>query len=479
MKRKSNWLNFALGVLLALGAATAWALAGGVPSTLISLVTTARGFAPNLMITDDGQALVVTSDPFGYDDAYRNLDGEPVTPDGNKPFTHNPYSAQLMSDTPTFHVDWSWATQIAGFAARRFDAFWYLVDDPDHHGHSYFIGYDARGRNLLGYLGSKGFRPDLPPLEERFVTPARGYPWGTFASRSNWRHGGEPYSATPPGGTIVYVISNHDVLRVDLDQQTVRKLDLPSRAVSLAMINMSRSGQNDQGDEQDAPQRLVARLDDAVLVLDEDGKQLRRIAIPAPARDKPLMVYLTTGPKVVLTTNFQQRSHDAQIYWLEEGQAEPVEHRVWVPPAGNPSNRWDDWLMPVFMPVPAFWISAATFAEPTRDQVTGEVPSGPWLMHNLREYWPALLILVAVSSILAAWCYRRQVRFGQPWPVAWALLVLLLGPPGLAGYLLHRRWPPRLPCKRCEVSVPRDRNSCLACAEAFEPPPPLGVEVFA
>jgi hypothetical protein len=56
--------------------------------------------------------------------------------------------------------------------------------------------------------------------------------------------------------------------------------------------------------------------------------------------------------------------------------------------------------------------------------------------------------------------------------------VLLLGVPGVIGYLLHRRWPVFETCSACGRVV-GDREACHACGDALPPPPPTGTEVFA
>ena len=90
-----------------------------------------------------------------------------------------------------------------------------------------------------------------------------------------------------------------------------------------------------------------------------------------------------------------------------------------------------------------------------------------------------LVMLGAVSTVLATWCYRRHRRYSQNGALAWALFVFLFGAPSLAGYLLHRRWSVTEKCQHCGEVTPRDRDACLHCDTEFPLPALKGIEIFA
>jgi hypothetical protein len=100
-------------------------------------------------------------------------------------------------------------------------------------------------------------------------------------------------------------------------------------------------------------------------------------------------------------------------------------------------------------------------------------------VHGLRPAWPYLLAVFAVSPIGAWFCYRRQRRLGLPWTGAWVAFVFVGGPLALAGYLVHRRWPPLAACANCHQRVPHDRAACVRCGTEFALPAPTGNEIFA
>jgi hypothetical protein len=84
-----------------------------------------------------------------------------------------------------------------------------------------------------------------------------------------------------------------------------------------------------------------------------------------------------------------------------------------------------------------------------------------------------------LSVILAVLCWRRNRQYFQPASGLWFVFVLLMGLPGLVGYLFHRRWPVQEACPACGRLVPRDRDACAACGKEFPAPQPKGIEVFA
>ena len=78
----------------------------------------------------------------------------------------------------------------------------------------------------------------------------------------------------------------------------------------------------------------------------------------------------------------------------------------------------------------------------------------------LRRFWPWLATVLAASAILALITWRRTHAFGltRREQVGWSVFVLLFGVPAWVGFLLHRRWPVRIPCPNCHARPPRDRE---------------------
>ena len=103
------------------------------------------------------------------------------------------------------------------------------------------------------------------------------------------------------------------------------------------------------------------------------------------------------------------------------------------------------------------------------------------MIRTSTEFWHSAATVQLFATCLALLCYRRNKRYGlgRGERIAWPLFVLLLGLPGWIGYRFGRKWPVLASCPDCGVSVPRDRESCVRCANEFSSPALRGTEVFA
>ncbi len=142
------------------------------------------------------------------------------------------------------------------------------------------------------------------------------------------------------------------------------------------------------------------------------------------------------------------------------------------------SERMGGFFEAFVLPVPAVLVAIEPFI------VTGDGSSENFaaaFSASVKAHWPQLLGVFAVALVLAAMVYRRSRLFGLPkrQQIAWAVFVFLLGLPAYVGYLLHRRWPFRQPCPRCQRSAPRDRSACTECGDGFPEPARTGIEIFA
>ena len=91
------------------------------------------------------------------------------------------------------------------------------------------------------------------------------------------------------------------------------------------------------------------------------------------------------------------------------------------------------------------------------------------------------IIAGVVSWLLALGLYlwhARKHALPKKALIGWGVLVLILGPPGLAVYFGVREFPPRIPCASCAKKFPSDRGACPWCHAAVQPPARTGIEII-
>ena len=147
---------------------------------------------------------------------------------------------------------------------------------------------------------------------------------------------------------------------------------------------------------------------------------------------------------------------------MDDSAGKTVQRQEVVLKSGTPHRpALAAWVFAAGIPAPVAAVVAVplTAGESESDRYESSRLLAMW-KRGFPAAWPALLAVLAVAVVMAWLCYRRQKRYAQPWTAAWVILVLLGGVPGLAGYLLHRRWPVLEKCPACGSVVPRDRERC-------------------
>jgi hypothetical protein len=385
-------------------------------------------------------------------------------------------------DTP----DGSWSQRVRAFADGRSPAvYWYFVSDGRADGSAWFVGYDSKSRMRIGYLGTAGFRAEMPPAEERI--PFTGKVWGENSCVLCTQRDG-PTAAHPdtrlggraPQGFVspwdVYVLARGGKLyHADLHQRCLRlALDEPN----LRSAALTGGGPDPR---QGTPHRLVARTGDAVLLLDERGRALKRYTIPEVLRHGDLRFAETTTGEALLYWN---SPHDVlvknvtyRIAWVsEDGRCREARTTV----------AWEGPFPPEviggLVPSPLVLAGLVGFAYPPTLLENGMADTYPEaLARSFVAFRPTLLLAQLVAAGFALLCYGRQRRYGASRSecLAWVLFVLVLGLPGWIGYRFGRSWPALVRCGACGSSAPLDREGCARCAADFPRPALAGTEVFA
>jgi hypothetical protein len=449
------------------------------------------GVGENLGFRPDGTPLIA-SHPDGSQGGlhFRDLQGNSVT------LTAEDMNASLrgcllQANPPQGSDDLAWDDRVQTLADGRLPAtIWYFVTDGRREGAGYFVGYDSDSKVRIGYLGTAGFCKEALPAEGWFPFGGTTNPFNNSRLVSGL-HGhatyGINYAVNSSGGRAPQGFLNGWDAYIFGRDGKIYHADLQARAVHVILENSQLRSVTTSAWSEDANRgvlwRLAARTDDAILVLNAQGKPLARYPIPEEVRGLDL-------------TFAESKAGEAVLYWSspEDSLATEQEYRIfWVKPNGQCREAavtlvHSGELQPmrvyagVTMPSP-FGLAGSYLRQRYQELLNHGLSATPAeaLGRALAEFWPALAIAQTIAFALALLCYRRQVRYGVSHTerIVWPLFVLLFGLPGWIGYRFGRSWPVLEACPDCGATVPRDRESCLRCTNDFPRPALKGTEVFA
>jgi hypothetical protein len=346
---------------------------------------------------------------------------------------------------------------------------WYFIDDGNREGKGYFIGYDAESKRCIGCLGRKGFCRNVPPSEEQFIFDSRklgSVDYITLYNESN----------TIP---LVFLISGNQVLKVDLSSQTVTSVIESPDMVCLGRLYVDNADQ-EKALSDDLIYRhylLTVRTSDRIIFINAAGKQVSDYIIPQGLRASSFDLYCLDDKQALIICKKQQSelNYNEEIVWIDASGKILRREEVTLTQSGSiRPSKIDNRKIAVTIPSP---LTAA---------VVGSIANINWrvdfhraVTRYLSDTWQLLLVLCAVSTVLACFCYRRQRRMALPWTWVWVGFVFIFGVPGFLAYRFHRRWPVMDSCPACDREAPHDREKCSSCGVEFPRPTMKGIEVFA
>ena len=474
-----TWLRpLLLATILSIGALLLWTIAVNWVWSVAGQFLSPHESSEQLVFTDDGQPLVQSTSYLPHNTTvYRTLDGQTI--DNLDNYELQGGSGWLAGPSMPSFRDPGWQSRVIGFAEPGgAPNYWYLVIDVPADRRAFFVGFDAKTNRGIGYIGRNGFRTDPPPADDCFeIEPNLVSYWGLFAGPPA-NQGQEPNGYWRLPNRAIFLDSDQELFRVEMRHRNVAAVPLDGETISVA--NLGQPTRVPEEKHVIEKERIAARLSDRVLVLDNDGQTLRSIPLPPETRDRIINVYLTTGPEAIIMALADLHHELTEVYWLNSAGETARHEHVRLRGGFFVSYEQPAWQTALGSLSPLMCAFDFAILRPRQTVMAGKYHDyRTALAASLADNWAAFAVLVLVSAGLAAFAYAYQLRYSRGGALGWAAFVLLLGAPGLIGYLVHRRWPAVERCRECGARVPRDREGCLVCAASFPPPAPLAIEIFA
>jgi len=278
---------------------------------------------------------------------------------------------------------------------------------------------------------------------------------------------------------MAFLISGNQLLKVDLQSHTVISLMDSADIISLGLLPITYSERKTYPSDDliDNQYLLAVRTSDRIILFNAKETQVRSFVLPERPLNGSICFYLLGDDKAIIT------------YWKPRSEFSDGEEIFWIDASGKILRREEVTLAQSGVIRPSIIVNreiTVAIPAPIAAAVVGSIANINWRVdfhragtRYLSDSWQLLLVLCAVSAVLAWFCYRRQRRMALPWTWVWVGFVFVFGVPGFLGYRFHRRWPVLDNCHICGHAVPHDREKCSSCGSEFPTPAPKGIEVFA
>jgi hypothetical protein len=493
-------------VVVAIGLAATWA---GLVLWLIAMwdanMTGGMSVNEQLIVDRGGRAYIHTAyyDPTLRREELRTIDGQAVTEDLVDLRSRALYPVVLSKlyegVGPNWIRSWPWRLTYAGdFRQFPGSVTWFLVKQID--GRMFFEGYDDASRMRVGFIGRDGFRSTPPGRDEWFALSPRAPLYVQVDGHSLGSYGSEMFVGEDPEAVApwrLYVLDARSVVEVDLRARETRTVLENAGAVSIKIgSRVQETPQGEGADQQndaasgDPPfkvdELLILRLPDHVTLVDARTGEQTDFLLPEDVREaQELMIYGSIpgsrgAELIVQPSGYSSAARRVQLLRLDrEGNIlddQSADLGGWIPK----TTRRLAYECAVLGPVPAAWAVYVAGLQPASQVAQRPERSyGEAVRILVVKVWPGILI-VAVAGIASALAvYRWQRSYRRSHTFEWCTAALFLGPMFAVAYLVGHRVDARASCESCGTIVPRAREACTACGEAFPAPALKGIEVFA
>ena len=509
--RSHIWQRVTATLVVAIGLQVAWGVFLIWTSAIVSSMwQSGNQYYETLGIALDGTP-VISSRSYSnqLDWSYRSLDGKPLPNQEDDEFLTAANLAEPVKPPWLYETPISWPERVAGISdQQRTPTAWYVVRDDRPEGRGYLAGFDEKSKLPVGYIGRKGFRRTMPPVEEWFDLGRRTLTWGSgaLASMTQFQSGGLAlnYGVSPATSDQllppwqIFLIDGEKLLEIDLLERSLRTTFESSGLVSVATLlePLPAAHADADGEEKTAGSgthadndtvsnllkqvaRIALRTTDRIVVLDPRTGDQSQYSLPESVRNKTIQTYSTGDDQLVI--QWGDNYFEPQLIWLKSDGTVAREEKVTLASYQGQGSGTEGMIVAIAAaPIPIGWISGIFVFGPLGTLETRQASTfAEAVARTLEPIWPALIAVIAIGVALAAWTYRLQRKYHRPATGVWCTFVFLLGAPGFLAYWCEHSRPKLESCRDCGQIVPRDRDACAACRKPFPAPPLVGTEIFA
>jgi hypothetical protein len=490
--RKISLLRqLAQGMTLAIGFGTLWLSLVLWLGTSIQEAYQGRNQAvfERLEVRSDGTILIWSMPQFNrLQETYRDLKGVVQDVKDRNDLLPTVYLFGAQEPPGFFSPPASWEQRLSAFVNEREPTVnWFFVHDGKPDGAGYFVAYQRTSNRRVGFIGVSGFRKGPVPAADWI--PAQGEP---KSSAPVSIYSGHAWVLRPAAGDVpprlVYLPSGNQLRQVDLAARTVTTVfETPEPIDSIGIPTLANWSTGHSTREQP----ILVRTTRQIHELDQQHHVKKVFNLPADLDRRSAVEWyeLNSGQAIAVVGPLRARQPDQPDKVLRllayrikgDGAIEDqfvVDLQTGSSAPDKATQVTQTLLVALGLPAPAIGFAIGAIRVITDDQPQSYAAAVTAL---LKETWPGVIAVLALSIVLAILVQRRSRGFGlsRREQIAWSVFVLLFGLPAYVGFRTYRRWPIRQPCPNCQAQAPRDRVACAECGMRFPDPSLKGTEIFA
>ncbi len=534
-----KWIS---AMVLTLGLSVAWGVAAGLIGSIGKALRSSTSItSEQIVVAADGTPLIRTRvNGNYYHTKLRTLDGKEIDQDIqgwlNSVSVEKPYR-----EPPCYNSLIPWRERIAGVSSNQNPPMgWLAIRDTERPGHAYFVGYDPKTKQNIGYLGRDGLRSSVPAHSEWFDLRHKTLSWrfSPLSSRRSVNYGAYGYNYGRVSTTDEHRLSFDSVFLVDGDE--VKEIDLAKREVrtlakleGLRSIKIAAIPLPAENDDQELPSnreeettdfptdesvdtqsaqspfrlaamqtwtlavgvpssidskhktadRLFAQCDDRLVVINPFDNSQQTFQVPDALRGGGYQVYCVSEDQLLVQFGhgYWESGPNYKLWWMDtEGnieQEKTLQLLGWVPPKPSAFHfAGTGAATPTLLP----WLVGVFGFVPMEMMNNYEVETYRAALNKLMpKCWLTLVSILILSIIFTRLVYKSQRKYSRGNTLLWCVTVFLFTWPALMAYWVIHRRPVLEACGECHAEVPRDRDACARCETQFAEPVHLGTEIFA